>query len=101
MPDSLVELEGFSCVRADRMDSSMKSRGGGICVYVNNNWCNQVTVRGTICDPNLEVLCLSMRPFYLPREFGNIILCATYMLYLRVVLEERAENIYPEIRLRV
>ena len=79
IPDSLVELEGFSCVRADRTDSSMKSRGGGICVYVSNIWCQQYTIRETLCCPNLELLCLSMRPFYLPREFGNIILCATYI----------------------
>lgn len=29
--------------------------------------------------PDLELLCISMRPFYLPREFGSIILCATYI----------------------
>lgn len=79
IPDSMVELEGFSRVRADRRVSSGKNRGGGICIYVSNNWCKQYTIRETICDPDLEVLCLSMRPFYLPREFGNIIFCAAYI----------------------
>lgn len=75
--DGLLESEGFSCVRADRTVSSGKDRGGGICVYVSMNWCHQYTVRETICTPDLELL--SMRPFYLSREFGNIILCATYI----------------------
>lgn len=65
---------------ADRLDSSGRSRGGCICVYVSNNWCKQYTVRETVCNPNLELLCLSMRPFYLPREFGSIIICAAYKL---------------------
>ena len=78
-PDSLVELEGFSLIRADRGASSGKSRGGGICVYVSNNWCKQYTIRETYCDPDVELLCLSMRPFYLPREFGNIVMCVAYV----------------------
>jgi len=79
IPDSMLELEGFSCVRADREATSGKARGGVICVYVNNNWCKQYTIRETYCDPDLELLCLSMRPFYLPREFGNIIICVAYV----------------------
>lgn len=77
--DALLELEGFSCVRADRTVSSGKDRGRRICVYVSKNWCHQHTIRETICTPDLELLCISMRPFYLPREFGNITLCATYI----------------------
>lgn len=69
----------FSCVRADREASSGKTKGGGICIYVRDSWCSQLTIRETICDPDLEMICISMRPFYLPREFGNIILCATYV----------------------
>jgi len=79
IPDSMLELEGFSCVQAHREATSGKARGGGICVYVNNNWCKQYTIRETYCDPDLELLCLSMRPFYLPREFGNIIICVAYV----------------------
>lgn len=77
--DASVELEGFTMVRAYRESSSGKSRGGGICVYVSNRWCNQYTVRDTHCDPDLELLCLSLRLFYLPREFGSILICAAYV----------------------
>ncbi|KAK0137741.1 hypothetical protein N1851_026045 [Merluccius polli] len=78
IPDSLLELEGFSFTRADREATSGKSRGGGLGVYVSNSWCSQYTVREKYCDPDLELLCLSMRPFYLPREYGNVI-CAVYV----------------------
>ncbi len=88
-PDSLPELDDFSCIRADRSESSGKSRGGGICVYVSNNWCKQYTVREKICDPDLELLCLSLRPFYLPREFGNIIVCAVYIPPVETLLKQQ------------
>ncbi len=72
VPDSIVSLDGFSLVRSDRNDNSGKSKGGGTCVYVNNKWCSQFTTRESVCTPDLELICLSLRPFYLPWEFGNI-----------------------------
>lgn len=63
IPDASMELEGFTMVCADRESSSGESRCGGICVYVSNQWCNQYTVRDTHCDSDLELLCLSLRPF--------------------------------------
>lgn len=79
IPCSLVELDGFSLVRADRDENSGKSRGGGVCIYIKDKWCCQHMVRDTVCNPDVELLCLSLRPFYLPREFGNIIICAVYV----------------------
>lgn len=48
-------------------------------MYVNTRWCSQYTVREKFCDPDVELLCLSMRPFHLPREHGNIVICAVYV----------------------
>ncbi len=79
VPDSLVSLDGFSLVRPDRNANSGKSKGGGTCVYINNRWCSQFTTRESVCNPDIELLCLSLRPFYLPREFGNIVLCTVYI----------------------
>ncbi len=45
IPDSLFELDGFSLVRLDRMEATGKSRGGGIGVYIKDDWCAQHTVR--------------------------------------------------------
>ncbi|XP_077405180.1 uncharacterized protein LOC144037518 [Vanacampus margaritifer] len=79
IPDSLCEIEGFSLIRADRTEASGKSRGGGVCIYINDNWCRNYAVRQITCTPDVELLCLSLRPGYLPREFGNIFLCAVYV----------------------
>lgn len=79
IPNSLIELEGFSLVRADRNETSGKSRGGGICVFVSDSWCRNHSVRETVCSPDTELLCISLRPFYLPREFGNIVICSVYV----------------------
>ena len=79
IPDSLIEFEGFSLIRVDRTDQSGKSRGGGVCLFVNDSWCRNCTVRKTVCTADVELLCVSLRPFYLPREFGNIIICAVYV----------------------
>lgn len=79
VPDSLFELEGFSLIRSDRSEMSGKGRGGGICVFINDRWCRQHTLWKTVCNPDVELMCLSLRPLYLPREFGNIILCTVYV----------------------
>ena len=36
-------------------------------------------IHTTLCSPNLELLTLSVRPFYLPRGFSNIVLCCVYV----------------------
>ena len=77
--DSLIDLEGFSVVRADRGETSGKKCGGGIGVFINDRYCKNYTVRETVCNADVELLCLSLRPFYLPREFGNIIICSVYV----------------------
>ena len=73
IPDSLLEIGGFSLIRTDRNEHSWKGKAGGIGVYVNGQWCRQHTTKDIMCNPNVELLCLSLRPFYLPREFGNVL----------------------------
>ncbi|KAK1790078.1 hypothetical protein P4O66_002383 [Electrophorus voltai] len=60
---------------------SGKSRGGGVCVMVNNSWCNNANVvtLARSCSPNLELLALKFRPFYLPREFTSVIINTMYI----------------------
>ncbi len=40
IPDSAIQLHGLNCYREDR-DSSLsgKTRGDGLCVYINKEWC--------------------------------------------------------------
>lgn len=78
-PDQLTQVQGFTNVRLDRDGSSGKRRGGGVCVYIKDSWCTNYAVKDKVCSPDLELLCLSLRPFYLPRDFGNIFVCVVYI----------------------
>ena len=67
---------GFTTVRADRdLKLSGKRKGGGLALYVSVRWCNpgHVTVKETICCPDIEVLAVSLRPYYMPTQ--GIIAC--------------------------
>ncbi|KAK1795700.1 hypothetical protein P4O66_001020 [Electrophorus voltai] len=66
VPNHAIQpAEFFSVHRMDRTADSGKSRGGGVCVMVNNSWCNNANVvtLARSCSPNLELLALKLRPF--------------------------------------
>ncbi len=76
-----MEIDGFGePYRLDR-DSALtgKSLGGGLGLYVNKNWCNTVVVRETLCTPDIELLSVSLRPYYLPREFPQLFVTLVYI----------------------
>ncbi len=79
IPDSLLELDGYTLVHADRSSDSGKKSGGGVCMNICDRWCKQYTVRDKVCTPDIELLCVSLRPHYLPREFACVIICAVYI----------------------
>ncbi len=58
-----------------------KSRGGGVCFYINNLWCDERNIHSikSFCSPDLEFHMLLCRPFWLPREFTAIIITAVYI----------------------
>ena len=76
--DTILEIGGFSLIRADRDEHSGKGKGeASVCqrpvvqaVY---------TTKDIIYNPDVELLCLSLTPFYLPREFGNVLICSVYV----------------------
>ncbi len=71
IPDSALHLAGFQLFRVDRVtESSGKTRGSGLCFYINEGWCTDVTVLKKMCCPNLEALFINCKPFYSPREFS-------------------------------
>lgn len=77
-----MELENFLFVRLDRDPRSTgKRKGGGVCVYVNQQWSdpNHVSVKERVCVPDVELLCVGLRPYYLPREYSHVILCVVYI----------------------
>ena len=48
------------------------SEGGGLCIFVNNSWATQFCVRETVSTKGFEIVAVSIRPFYLPREFRQV-----------------------------
>ena len=56
-----------------------KQHGGGVCLYVNTRWCSTVIVREKLCIPDIELLAISLRPFYLPREFPQLFIILMYI----------------------
>ena len=77
--DAAIVPHGFSIHRQDRTINSGKSKGGGVCFMINNNWCSDVEIISSDCSPSLEHIMIRCRPFYLPREFTSVVLTAVYV----------------------
>lgn len=76
-----LTLSGFGVpVRLDR-DAvvTWKSQRGGVCLYVNQQWYKNFTVRETVCTEDIELWSVSLWPHYLPREFPQICLTVAYI----------------------
>ncbi len=76
-----VHGDGFGTpFRLDRKAEVMrKTQGGGVCLYSNKQYCSSLTVREHICTPDVKLLSVSLRPFYLPREFKQIFVTTVYI----------------------
>lgn len=59
--EAQLRIDGFGTpFRLDRdVDSTGKSQGGGVCLYVNERYCKSVTIRDRICTGDVELLSLS------------------------------------------
>lgn len=58
LPDSVVDISGFSIYRADRVCG----RGGGVCVYLNNSFFDSPRVNcWALNTPGCETLCLVVK----------------------------------------
>lgn len=79
--DGDLVIDGFGIpFRTDRKSTTTgKSCGGGVCAYINERWCKNVIVRERLCTKDVELLSLSMRPMYLPREFPQIFVTVVYV----------------------
>ncbi len=78
VPDSAIELTGFSVHRSDR---TKELTGKSVCFFINNSWCDERNLHSikSFCSPDLEFHMLLCRPFWLPREFRVIIITAVYI----------------------
>ena len=82
IPDNNVSICGFQTVQANRdRAESGKRKGGGLAVLVNNCWCNpgHINIKEWIFSPDIKLLAVGLRPYYLPREFSHTINVAVYV----------------------
>ena len=78
--DTAMDLPGYQLFRADRdATATGKTKGGGVCFYVSNEWCSDLTVIAELCSPDLELLVIHCKPLYSPREISSIILACVYV----------------------
>ncbi|KAK3575526.1 hypothetical protein QTP86_029290 [Hemibagrus guttatus] len=74
VPDHAIQLaEFFSVHRMDRTMESGKTRGGGVCLMVNNSWCDNTSISPLSCS------CSTNLRFALPLEFSSVIFSAVYI----------------------
>ena len=61
-----------------------KKVGGGVCLYVNERWCDSANVcaKKRVCTEDVELISVSLRPRYLPNEFGHIFVTVVYAPFL-------------------
>lgn len=76
-----MDLNGFMLLLADQRTAESSKRKGGGLVFINNRWSNSghITVKEQICGRDIELLAVSIRPYYLPRELSRIIMLAVYI----------------------
>ncbi len=83
VPDAEVALDGFELLRADRTSNWEVEGGCGgvgcVCTSTRSGWCTNIKVHERICNPDLELLTLSARAFYLLREFSTFVLSCVYV----------------------
>ena len=79
IPDTAVQLVDRTIHSWDRNQDSGKSRGGGLCIFVHNNWSTNTTNIDTHCSPDLEYITVKCRPFFLPRELTEVLIMAVYI----------------------
>ena len=74
-----LQLVGVNLFHQDRTAASGKTRGGGLCIFVNNTWCTKSKEVLRFCSPEVEYLMISCRPHYQPREFSSVFFVAVYI----------------------
>lgn len=81
IPHADADLLGFTVVRADRHIKACRKSKGGLIMYINNCWCNpgHVTLKKVLCYWDLELLAVSLRPYYLQRKYSRVITICVYI----------------------
>ncbi|KAK0140570.1 hypothetical protein N1851_022449 [Merluccius polli] len=73
VPDSAVQLDGFSLHRADRTSDSNNEEAAFAATSITTG------ILSRTCSPELESLTVLCKPFYKPREFSSVIVTTVYI----------------------
>ncbi|KAK2891548.1 hypothetical protein Q8A73_017213 [Channa argus] len=80
VPEAAIQLDGLTVFRADRNAALCgKTRGGGMCVYINTEWCKNSVLVSRFCSLLVELVTVRCRPFYIPREFTTVFIVGVYI----------------------
>ncbi|KAK0146581.1 hypothetical protein N1851_014085 [Merluccius polli] len=80
IPDASIEIQGYTIHRQDRnKESTGKSRGGGVVIYLNNNWTSDSKLVSSHCSQDLEYITVKCRPFHLAREHSAVFITVVYI----------------------
>lgn len=70
IPDSIVDIPGYTIIRRDRQTDSH----GGVCLYNrNNNNLNYQLLDDVKCCDEHEILWVHMKPNRVPRDFSCLV----------------------------
>lgn len=82
VPGGNVDLPSFTTVKVDQnSDASGKSKGSGVIVYANWQWCHSghLTDMRRICQCIMKCLAVSIASYYRSCEFSYIIAFCVYI----------------------
>jgi hypothetical protein len=105
-----IRLADFMLFRQDRTAASIKTRGGGLCIFVNNSWCTKSKEVSRFCSPEVEYLMVNSVVYSLSWEFSSVFFWAVYMspqtdagtkttLNEQYMAISKQENAHPEVAL--
>lgn len=72
--DSELVIDGFSAPLLTDRDAQTtgKTRGGGVCFYINDRWCKTVLVSESLCTKDMELLTVFASSLPAPRVPAGI-----------------------------
>ncbi len=81
LDNAVTPSDNFSVLRIDSTAEAGKTKGGGVCFFINKKWCDprNNSILSRSCSPHLEHLSIICRPFVLPREFSSTVVTAVYI----------------------
>lgn len=80
IPNTTIHLDRLKAFWVDR-DASLygKTYKGGLCVYINREWCVNSVIITSRCLPITKFIMLCCHPFYRPRKCTTVITVAVYI----------------------